>query len=567
MSRLKILRILEDKYKGIKKTLFLLALLKICKLILEIIPLFLYSFFINYVLIGTNIEIMVYIICGYMLVYIFMTAEIIYSKKIFNKLKIKIELKIKSKLLKKYLKEKSKKELIGDIRYRIENDSITTVEFLESHILNFIYEVVYSVILALVLLCFDFKISIISFIFIPISLFLMNLVGKKVQNSKNTLRDLQTKYETFLFESFHSWKDIKINNLENDKFEHLNDFYSQLKKPWFTNSFFIHIGETYSFFTKNFITKVFIYFIGGIFVILGYSELSVLLIFIKFYARFFECIQNIGDSIVNFKNDSINIAKVIEVITEKSVQLPKIKIKNSHVEVDNLTYKYSDNAEFKISNVSFKIKSGDHLAIIGESGSGKSTLIKLLIGQLRLQNGKIYIGGVDINGINKESILEKVSIVSQDPIMFNITIRENLLLAKPNATEKELIECCCKANIYPYILTLPKKWDTVIGEKGVKFSGGQKQRLSIARAFLQNRDIIIFDESTSALDIENEREIIKQIDNLSKGKTLISISHRYSSIKRCNKVLVLNNGSVDVFDTHENVKKKNELYKKMFKSE
>lgn len=567
MSRLEILRTLEHEYRGIKKTLFLLAFFKIWKLIFEIIPLFLYSIFINYVLIGTNFKIIIYIILGYLIVYLFMTVEIVYSKKITNKLKIEIELKLKSKLLKKYLKEKKEKDKIGDIRCRIENDSITTVDFLESYILNFIYEVIYSGILALVLLYFDFKIASISFIFIPISLMLMKLVGEKVQKSKEVLRRLQIKYDTFLYESFHSWKDVKISNLENDRFEQLNNFYRQLKAPWFINNFYIHIGVTYSFFTKNFITKVFIYFIGGIFVILGYSELAVLLIFIKFYARFFNCIQNIGDSIVNFKNDSVNIKKVIETIQEKNIHLPKIKIKKSDLIVDNLTYKYSKNAEFMINNVSFKIKSGEHVAIIGKSGSGKSTIIKLLIGQLRLQDGEIYIGGVNINGINRESILEKISVVSQDPILFNLTIRENLLISKPNATEEELVRCCCKANIYEYIITLPKKWDTVIGEKGVKFSGGQKQRLSIARAFLQDRDIIIFDESTSALDTENEREIIEQIDKYSKEKTLISISHRYSSIEKCNKVLVLDNGSVVDFDTHENLKKGNELYRKLFENQ
>lgn len=204
---------------------------------------------------------------------------------------------------------------------------------------------------------------------------------------------------------------------------------------------------------------------------------------------------------------------------------------------------------------------------MGESGSGKSTVAKLLTGQINPKEGTVSIDGTDICSVNKESILEKVSIVLQEPVFFNMTIRENLLMAKSYATESDLIECCKKASIYDFIATLPDKMDTIIGEKGVKLSGGQKQRLSIARAFLQDRDIIIFDESTSALDSEKEYDIITEVKNLSQGKTMISIAHRLSSILDCDKVLVMKNGMMVAMDTHENLHDGSDDYNLLFQNQ
>lgn len=183
------------------------------------------------------------------------------------------------------------------------------------------------------------------------------------------------------------------------------------------------------------------------------------------------------------------------------------------------------------------------------------------------QGGTVSIGGTDISSVNSESVSDKVSIVVQEPVLFNMSIRDNLLLAKAGATDAELIECCRRASIYDFIDTLPDQLDTIIGEKGVKLSGGQRQRLSIARAFLQDRDIIIFDESTSALDSENESDIISELKSLSSGKTMISIAHRLSSILDCDKVMVLQAGRVAAFDTHENLFNRNEAYNLLFQNQ
>ncbi|WP_164931679.1 ABC transporter ATP-binding protein [Longirhabdus pacifica] len=232
-----------------------------------------------------------------------------------------------------------------------------------------------------------------------------------------------------------------------------------------------------------------------------------------------------------------------------------------------MTFAYEGSDAFRLHAISFSVSKGEHLAIVGESGSGKSTITKLLTGQIKPQSGSIHIGGTDISQVNSESLSHKVSIVVQEPVLFNMTMRENLLLAKPDATDKELIQCCHRARIYDFVETLEYKLDTIIGEKGVRLSGGQKQRLSIARAFLQDRDIIIFDESTSALDNENEGDIIAELKRLSIGKTMISIAHRLSTIMDCDKVMVLKDGAMVAYDTHENLREQNDTYELLFKNQ
>ncbi|WP_225999292.1 ABC transporter ATP-binding protein [Paenibacillus sp. BJ-4] len=570
MKRLEFFRTLTRDIDGIKKPLFALGFFKVWNLVFGLIPLFLYSFLVNRVLMDKNMNELWPVIIGYLAVFLFATIGIAVSKKFSNRLTLKYDLRIKNKLLKKYTRLENdvySKYSIGDVKSRIENDSIVAENFFTTHILDFIYAVVYATVLAVILLWYDWRIAVISFVFVPISLLTVNFLGGKTKKAGEELWKLQTKYETFLHANFQNWKDVKSNNLEDAQFDELNGHYKKIRGIYFLNQLYLHLGITYSFFTKNFITQLFIYFIGGLFVIKGYSQVGVLLIFISFYGQFFGYIENIGDSIMNFKNDSVKIEKVIEILNLEMGKRPYKKIEGTDINVENLKFTYEGIDSFVLDGISFSVSKGEHLAIVGKSGSGKSTIAKLLTGQIRPQDGAVCIGGIDIYTVNSECVSEKVSIVMQEPVLFNMTIRENLLLAKADATDAELIDCCKRASIYDLIETLENKLDTVIGEKGVKLSGGQRQRLSIARAFLQNRDIIIFDESTSALDNENENDIITELKNLSSGKTMISIAHRLSTILDCDKVLVLKDGAMVALDTHENLCSRNETYDWLFQNQ
>ena len=567
MNRLEIYKVLTHNITSVKRPLMVLGAFKVWNLIWELIPLSLYSFYINRVLVDKNLNMLWPVIISYLVVFGFATVGIACSKRISNQITLKYDLKIKSKLLIKFMnldKAEYNSYSIGDVKNRIEKGSAAAENFFVTHVLNFIYSVVYAIALAMILLWYDWRIALISFAFVPVAFLVVHYLGNRTLQSGKKLWMLQTKYESFLYAAFQNWKDVKINNLEEFYFDELNRHFKEIRRVYFLNQFYTHIGVNFSFFIKNFITQLFIYFIGGLFVIKGYSQIGTLLIFINFYGQFFGFIQNIGDSIISFKNDLVSIEKVIEILYLKADQRPYKKIEGVDIKVDNLSFSYDGNESFALNGISFSVNKGEHLAIVGESGSGKSTIAKLLTGQIHPQGGMVSVGGVDIDTVNGESIWEKVSIVSQEPTLFNMTIRENLLLAKPNASDAELITCCQKASIYDFIETLPNQLDTVIGEKGVKFSGGQKQRLSIAQAFLSDRDILIFDESTSALDSERETDIIEEIKSLSSGKTMISIAHRLSTILNCDKVMVLKEGVAAAMDTHENLRNKNETYDMLF---
>ncbi|MEK8211295.1 ABC transporter ATP-binding protein [Paenibacillus sp. FSL L8-0463] len=570
MKRLDTFKTLTRDIDGINKPLIALGFFKLWNLIFGLIPLFLYSFLVNRVLVDKNMNELWPVITGYLAVFLFATIGIAVSKRFSNRLILKYDLRIKNKLLKKYISldnDVYSKYSIGDVRSRIENDSIAAGNFFTTHILDFIYAVVYAVALAVILLCYDWRIALLSFVFVPVSLFTVNFLGGKTKTTGEELWKLQIKYESFLHSNFQNWKDVKTNNLEDAQLDELNGHYKKIRHIWFLNQLYLHLGITYSFFTKNFITQLFIYFIGGLFVIKGYSQVGVLLVFISFYGQFFGYIESISNSMMNYKNDSVNIGKVIEILNLEAGKRPYKKIDGTDLNVENLKFTYEGNESFALDGISFSVSKGEHLAIVGESGSGKSTIAKLLTGQINPQGGTVQIGGIDIYTVNSESVSEKVSIVVQEPVLFNMTIRENLLLAKADATDAELIECCRRASIYDFIETLQNQLDTIIGEKGVQLSGGQRQRLSIARAFLQDRDIIIFDESTSALDNENENDIITELKSLSSGKTMISIAHRLSTILDCDKVMVLKDGRVVAFDTHQNLYNRNETYDLLFQSQ
>lgn len=570
MNRLETFKALTRDIDGINKPLIALGFFKVWNLIFGLIPLFLYSFLVNRVLVDKNMNELAPVIIGYLAVFLFATIGIAVSKRFSNRLILKYDLRIKNKLLKKYTSldhDVYSKYSIGDVKSRIESDSTVAENFFTTHILDFIYGVVYAVALAVILLCYDWRIALISFIFVPISFITVNFLGGKSKKAKEELWKLQTKYETFLHSNIQNWKDVKINNLEDVQLDELNGHYKKIRPIWFLSQLYSHLGITYSFFTKNFITQLFIYFIGGLFVINGYSQVGVLLVFISFYGQFFGNIETISNSIINFKNDSVNIEKVVEILNLEVGKRSYKKIDGTDINVENLEFTYEGNNSFALDDISFSVSKGEHLAIVGKSGSGKSTIAKLLTGKTKPQGGIVRIGGIDIYTVDSESLSEKVSIVVQEPVLFNMTIRENLLLAKADATDAELIECCRRASIYDFIETLQNKLDTIIGEKGVKLSGGQRQRLSIARAFLQDRDIIIFDESTSALDNENENEIITELKSLSSGKTMISIAHRLSTILDCDKVMVLKDGAMVAFDTHENLRNRNETYDFLFQNQ
>lgn len=212
-------------------------------------------------------------------------------------------------------------------------------------------------------------------------------------------------------------------------------------------------------------------------------------------------------------------------------------------------------------------KKEKNIDIAGKSGTGKTTILSLISKMYEITSGKILIDGYDLYDLDKYSLRKNISVIAQDPYIFNMSIKDNLLLVNPYADDRELENVLKICELYDFVMSLPKKINTIIGENGINLSGWEKQRLAIARALLKKSNIILFDEATSALDNETQANIQRAINNISSSHTMIIVAHRLSTVKDCDKILVIDDGKVVGFDSHKKLFKNNKIYKNLYEKE
>lgn len=270
------------------------------------------------------------------------------------------------------------------------------------------------------------------------------------------------------------------------------------------------------------------------------------------------------------KNFNISAERVFAIVNNKEFKkevfgdktLGSIK---GDFEFKNVSFGYNENLILK--NLSFKIKNGSTTGIVGKSGSGKTTIFNLLCKLYNINDGEILIDGINIEELNEEAIRGNITIISQNPYIFNMSIKDNLRLVKSNVSDEEIVEACKTACLDDFIEILPNKYDTIVGEAGINLSGGQRQRLAIARALVQNTKIILFDEATSALDNATQSKIQTAIDNLKGNYTLIIIAHRLSTIINCDKIFILEDGKISATGSHKELLRNNKYYKTLCEME
>ena len=237
---------------------------------------------------------------------------------------------------------------------------------------------------------------------------------------------------------------------------------------------------------------------------------------------------------------------------------------SADVQMKDVHFGYGDSEI--IHGVSFSAKAGTVTAFVGPSGSGKSTLAKLIARFWDVNAGAVFVGGVDIREMSLTDLTEKISYVSQDNFLFNMSLRDNIRIGKPDATDKEVEWAAAQAGCDEFIARFPQGYDTNAGDAGARLSGGERQRLAIARAILKNAPIVILDEATAFTDPENEDKLQRSIDKLTKGKTLIVIAHRLSTIMYADQILVLEDGQISAQGTHEQLLSRSETYLDMWKA-
>ena len=400
--------------------------------------------------------------------------------------------------------------------------------------------------------------------FLSITIYkLSKLINKKSIVVQEKLSELSS----FTQESFSGITLIKSYSIENKNYEDFNSLSEKCKQSQ------ISLVKLQALFFPLMIlliglSNLFVIYIGGIQYFEGNLEgIGTIAEFIIYVNMLTWPVASLGwiSSIVQQAEASQK--RINEFLKEKSEIVNQNDTKfnlNDEIEFKNVGFTYKDTGINALSNINFKLKKGDKLGIIGKTGSGKSTLLNLIVRLYNLDEGEIKVDNKNINSIDIKSLRSQIGYVPQDVFLFSDTIENNIKFGSINSTEKEIINVCKIADIHNNIEGFKNKYKTLLGERGVNLSGGQKQRISIARALIRKPKLLIFDDCLSAVDTETEENIIKSLNNLNYPTTSIFVSHRISSIKNANKIIVLNDGKIEQYGTHKELMDKDGYYKQTY---
>jgi ABC-type multidrug transport system fused ATPase/permease subunit len=310
----------------------------------------------------------------------------------------------------------------------------------------------------------------------------------------------------------------------------------------------------------NPLMAIYVLIYGISFIKTGTPSIGAIFAYTNYFGIVFPAVVSVYNLYFKAASITVNVERVLEYLHSKPEESGRIEEFNNYtIYIKNLSFSYNTN-QILLRDISLEIPEGSSVAIVGETGSGKSTLVNLLLRIFDVTDGSIGYGSYDIKEYNTDFLRKNIAIVSQEPFLFNTSVKENLMYANPSSTMEEIINATKLAQIHDRILQLPDGYDSIIGENGIKLSGGEKQRLSISRLILRNPKIVIMDEPTSSLDIITERKLMSGILNILKDKTVILITHKLFMLEQFDKIIVLNKGKATQYNSyHELISKQRSL--------
>lgn len=451
------------------------------------------------------------------------------------------------------------KNNLSDISQTIMSD-ISAIEHAISHSIPKLYGMaIFFPIISILMLIGNVKMglaviipTILSFIFIFLSKKYQVLLNKKNfdilrRNSESFQENIEMQLEIKSLNIVEKMKNILYNNMEEGERAHI--------KSEFNMILIIVISQIFSF-----VGIAVVILVGINLIIKGEINTVYLISYLLCAIKIKDAIDSSKEGIMELYHLTPMINRIKEIMTQKLQKGVKTELNNYDIELKNVYFSY-DKESPVLENISFKANQGEVTAIVGESGSGKTSILRLISRLYDYNTGEILIDGKDIKGISTKSLFEKISVVFQDVTLFNTSIMENIRIGKQDATEDEVKLAAKLANCNEFIEKLPKGYETIIGENGLELSGGQRQRLSIARAFLKDAPILILDEISANLDVDNEKKIQESLNRLIKNKTVIIISHRMKSIENVDKIVVIDKGKVESIGTHKELLEKSKVYR------
>ena len=448
--------------------------------------------------------------------------------------------------------------MVGDVN-EVQNSMLSAMEAFIREPLPIIFSI-------LVMLGISVKLTLFTFIFIPIAGAVISKIGKSLKKNSIAVQQEQGRFLSLIEETVGGLRVIKAFNAErifSKRFADSSQTFNRLSNKVMNRQ---NLGSPMSEFLGILMIAVLLWFGGSLVLVDKTLEGTQFIAFMGLAYNILTPAKAISRASYDMRRGNAAAERILEILDYdnpiKERENPVvIKDFTTAITLNNVTFAYAEQPV--LTNFSLEVSKGKTVALVGQSGSGKSTIANLITRFYDVNQGAILIDGVDVKDMQTASLRKLIGVVSQDSILFNDTIKNNLLIGKPDATDEELITAAKIANAYEFINDLPEGFDTNIGDAGSKLSGGQKQRLSIARAVLKNPPIMVLDEATSALDTESERLVQNALENMMKHRTSIVIAHRLSTIQNADLIVVMQKGRIVEQGTHSELIQKNGMYKRL----
>ncbi|HDG9269356.1 TPA: SAV1866 family putative multidrug efflux ABC transporter [Staphylococcus aureus] len=457
---------------------------------------------------------------------------------------------------------------VGQVISRVINDVEQTKDFILTGLMNIWLDCITIIIALSIMFFLDVKLTLAALFIFPFYILTVYVFFGRLRKLTRERSQALAEVQGFLHERVQGISVVKSFAIEDNEAKNFD------KKN--TNFLIRALKHTrwnaYSFAAINTVTDIgpiIVIGVGAYLAISGSITVGTLAAFVGYLELLFGPLRRLVASFTTLTQSFASMDRVFQLIDEdydikNGVGAQPIEIKQGRIDIDHVSFQYNDNEAPILKDINLSIEKGETVAFVGMSGGGKSTLINLIPRFYDVTSGQILIDGHNIKDFLMGSLRNQIGLVQQDNILFSDTVKENILLGRPTATDEEVVEAAKMANAHDFIMNLPQGYDTEVGERGVKLSGGQKQRLSIARIFLNNPPILILDEATSALDLESESIIQEALDVLSKDRTTLIVAHRLSTITHADKIVVIENGHIVETGTHHELIAKQGAYEHLY---